>query len=411
MHRSFNYLFSDGDLDSELRDQEDVCKQKTESIPKDQFLATPIDDIIDHIANQVMVEPLYIYEESMEMMQKEARVRVNDFGRNIEVPGLKLIISLPYSGDKVLWNLRPNSWHTSFPYGNVKQPNHEGIGIVEIVLEQAVDADKKNIKRELDEVLNDIKFYINNQKGQIDEFNKNIRTKVERLVSIRRKNLKKQNDIAEFLNIPLKRKEGVPSVKPIEVTRNLVRPLPPPPASGYKDEPGIHQEEYEHILSVIRHVGRTFETTPSTYAVHVEEELRDIILAHLNGHYKGNATGETFRKKGKTDIRIEDEKRAAFVAECKIWKGEKTVLEAIDQLMGYLTWRDCKSALIIFNKHNLKFSEILQKIPNLLLGHQLFKKDWGAVGDGEWSYIFRSEEDEARLIYLRVFLFNVYHKR
>jgi len=187
--------------------------------------------------------------------------------------------------------------------------------------------------------------------------------------------------------------------------------LPPPPASGYKDEPGIHQNEYEHILSVIRHEGTTFETTPSTYAVHNEEELRDIMLAHLNGHYKGSATGETFRKKGKTDIRIEDENRAAFVAECKVWKGEKVVTEAIDQLMGYLTWRDCKSALIIFNKHNSKFSEILQKVPVLLRNHRFFKKDFGSVGDGEWSYVFRSKEDEARLIHLRVFLFNIYHKK
>ena len=135
------------------------------------------------------------------------------------------------------------------------------------------------------------------------------------------------------------------------------------------------------------------------------------MLAHLNGHYKGSATGETFRKKGKTDIRIEDENRAAFVAECKVWKGEKVVTEAIDQLMGYLTWRDCKSALIIFNKHNLKFSEILQKVPVLLRNHRFFNKDLGSVGDGEWSYIFRSGEDEARLIYLRVFLFNIYHKK
>ena len=37
---------------------------------------------------------------------------------------------------------------------------------------------------------------------------------------------------------------------------------------------------------------------------------------------------DRFRKKGKTDIRIEFENRAAFVAECKLWKGEKKILEA-----------------------------------------------------------------------------------
>ncbi len=411
MHRIDNYLFSSGDLDSALRNQDNACKQKVESIPKDQFLSTPIEDIIDHIADQLLVTPLTIYEDSMEMTQEETKVRVHDYGRNIEVSGIKISINLPYSGDQELWKLRPNSWHTSFPYGNVSQPNQKGIGIVKIILEHSVNAEKENIKQSFDEIINDIKFYIQNQRGQIEQYNRNIRTTVERLVRARRETLKKQNDIAEFLNIPLKRKDGIPSVKPIEVTRNLVRPLPPAPASGYKDEPGIHQSEYEHILSVIRHEGRTFETTPSTYAVHNEEELRDILLAHLNGHYKGNATGEAFRKKGKTDIRIEDENRAAFVAECKVWKGEKVVIEAIDQLMGYLTWRDCKSALVIFNKHNLRFSEILSKVPDLLPTHKLFKRDLGVVRDGEWSYVFRSEEDEARLIHLRVFLFNIYQKK
>jgi len=59
----------------------------------------------------------------------------------------------------------------------------------------------------------------------------------------------------------------------------------------------------------------------------------------------------------------------------------------------------------------LRFSEILSKVPDLLPTHKLFKRDLGVVGDGEWSYVFRSEEDEARLIHLRVFLFNIYHKK
>ncbi len=59
----------------------------------------------------------------------------------------------------------------------------------------------------------------------------------------------------------------------------------------------------------------------------------------------------------------------------------------------------------------MKFSEILSKIPDLLITHRLFKRDLGVVSDGEWSYVYRSEEDEARLIHLRVFLFNIYHKK
>ena len=114
-----------------------------------------------------------------------------------------------------------------------------------------------------------------------------------------------------MLGIPMKRRGDAPSVKPIRIERKLAKPLPPPPNSGYKAEPGISEPDYEHILSVIRHEGRTFESAPSTFSMHDEEGLRDIILAHLNGHYEGGATAETFRRSGKTDIRIEDQERAA----------------------------------------------------------------------------------------------------
>lgn len=78
--------------------------------------------------------------------------------------------------------------------------------------------------------------------------------------------------------------------------------------------------------------------------------LRDHFLLQLNGHYEGGATGETFNASGKTDILIRAENRNVFIAECKFWRGKKAFDEAIDQLLGYLTWRDSKCALIVFNK-------------------------------------------------------------
>lgn len=163
------------------------------------------------------------------------------------------------------------------------------------------------------------------------------------------------------------------------------------------------------FLSLIRHVGRTFETTPATYSVHDEKELRDIILANLNGIYKGDATGETFRKTGKTDIRIEHEDRSAFVSECKVWRGPKGISLAIDQLLGYLTRRDCKATIIIFNKHNVHFSELLKKVPETMQIHPQHNKYLGEQGSGEWRFILNSSEDETRRIITHVFLFNPFY--
>lgn len=74
----------------------------------------------------------------------------------------------------------------------------------------------------------------------------------------------------------------------------------------------------------------------------------------LNTQYS-NATGETFSNKGKTDIYIGHYNKAAYIAECK-WKGEQVLLEAIEQLLGYTTWKDCAGTLLFFNKQNKTLS-------------------------------------------------------
>jgi len=42
------------------------------------------------------------------------------------------------------------------------------------------------------------------------------------------------------------------------------------------------------------------ERSPKAFAHMEEEHLRDQFLVQLNGHYEGQATGETFNAEGKT---------------------------------------------------------------------------------------------------------------
>jgi hypothetical protein len=190
-----------------------------------------------------------------------------------------------------------------------------------------------------------------------------------RAVEVRRARLRELDELPTVLGIPLKRNPKAPDILPIR--RRLARPLPSAPSAGFSPEPGIADSDYEHILRVIRHEGRTFEALPFTFCKFSEPELRDILLAHLNGHYEGLASGEMLRGEGKADIRIEDKNRAAFVAECKIWSGENALTDAVDQLLGYLTWRDCKAALIVVNKTVAGFSALLERAPEALRPHVL----------------------------------------
>ena len=79
-----------------------------------------------------------------------------------------------------------------------------------------------------------------------------------------------------------------------------------------------------------------------------EEELRDLIIGMMNANYPGAATAETFNKLGKTDIRLQVEAGNVLICECKFWNGSKAYSGAIEQLFGYLTWRESFGVLIAF---------------------------------------------------------------
>jgi len=273
---------------------------------------------------------------------------------------------------------------------------------------QSSNEPQEKIKSELDRNLKYLREYLANQKLNIDVANTNLEPLIHKAINERREKLGKHDGIVKMLGIPLERKEGVPSLKPIVLEKKIIKPLPS--ASKEVTDYGINAADYVHILAVIRHEGATFESTPKTYKSMGETDLRNILLAHLNGHYKGSATGETFRGEGKTDIRIEFENRAAFVAECKIWRGPKELIDAIEQMLGYLTWRDYKCALIVFNKENAGFTEIQDKVPDLIKGLKNFQKQISSQPAGEWKFIVTSSNDESKRVTMQVFIFNLYYK-
>lgn len=406
-------LFYEGDLRATIEGHFAKADAKVDSIPEAQFLAASDDAITDHVVSEIQVHPLELMEQDARMQQEETKLDVSHFYADrfghcdepIVTPAQRVTVSIPFSGDPMLWKLRPSSYQLSFPRGEVRK-THELAGFLDIVIELPSECAPEQYKQDLHRTLQDLRSFLGNQRTDIERLNASLPARVRQAVVSRRSRLEKHSNVAQVLAIPLARKPGVPDAQSIPIQRRTIKPLPPAPNRPV--EPGIREEDYEHILSVIRHEGRSFEATPSTFAVHDEEELRDIILAHLNGHYKGDATGEAFRRSGKTDIRIESGNRAAFVAECKVWRGPKELLGAVDQLLGYLTWRDCKTALVLFNKDVASFSALQSKLPGELKAHCGFIADLASAEAGEWRVRIRASDDPDRIITVHVFLFNLH---
>jgi hypothetical protein len=85
-----------------------------------------------------------------------------------------------------------------------------------------------------------------------------------------------------------------------EVRRKLAPVMPTASAAPYAPEPAMSNDDYEHILNVMNNMTQVMERAPSAFMTIDEEALRSHFLAQLNGHYEGQATGETFKYEGRT---------------------------------------------------------------------------------------------------------------
>jgi hypothetical protein len=404
-------------LDDRLRRGHQEARDTVQAIPEEQFLASSDDEIVAHIKPQSTLEPLALQEDAARMQKHETKVDASGDPNRILFPedrrgpvyiaGTEATIRIPYTGATWLWEATTNPFMHSYPVATVRGAGHSG-GEIELQIALPHDVPPQRFKQLYDQNMGMIRQFIEWGKAQVDTYNQGLDRVIRDAAVQRRQRLEQHGDIAAILNIPLQEKAGAPPLKRIPVEIRRPPPLPVPPKDGMKPEPGIDDAIYEKILSVIRHEGRTFETAPATFAMHDEEGLRDIMLAHLNGHFEGGATGETFRRKGKTDIRIEDKERSAFVAECKVWGGAGEITKAIGQLLSYLTWRDSKAALVVFNKNVGGFSELPERMHQTVLSHPFFLKEVSINIPGEYRFLMRSEEDPGRRVTVHTYLFNLY---
>ncbi len=164
--------------------------------------------------------------------------------------------------------------------------------------------------------------------------------------------------------------------------------------------------EYDVILRCIHGVGKMFERLPSTYVGKDEEALRDHMLVSLDGAVGGSATGETFNKRGKTDILVRSDGNNNFVGECKFWTGAEGFLDAVTQLLSYLSWRDTKCAVILFVP-NKNFGAVIAKVELHAPSHPHFVR-MVSKSDETWlNFEFKLPADQNRRIAMAVMLYHL----
>ena len=372
-------------------------------------MANDIEILTENFYQRYYFAPVTIYKEEEDIRsieQGKVKQYVYPFQTGysshgyIDVDGLIMRFYYPYSGDCVLFKCRASTFSLS-GYPDIEIEDNHIIFTVTKTIEEAKHLSKEKINKELNESINSIKQGIEYANNDIIKFNEKLKLQIWKLLNEKKTKVETFFDVSKMFEISIEKKEYAQNHIPI--SRKII-----PIAHEYKRENyyDLKESDYIDILGSIKHTASTYERTPQSYKNMQEEDIRNTLLAALNATYKGNANGETFRNNGKTDICIEQENRSAFVAECKMWTGVKAVEEAINQLDSYLTWRDCKTALIYFVRRK-DFFGVLERIKRKLNEMDGIKKV-KEIDRNEFDCIYYSKSNPGQQIKIRVMLFNLF---
>jgi hypothetical protein len=406
--RERNYLFSKYDWFSVQENQKKQLTAEISQMDGNRLLNTSPDDLCDYFEEKYRVNVPILRESEITADQKETQIDVSgerlrairDRSRPFHIPGTEIEITVPFDGDTEVFNIRPTSFTLSPPSADIR-------GNSLILRIQGTDLKADKVRAEIDRTISEINSYLNILKENAKGLNDQLRNIANGSIDRRREKLLSNQNLVASLGFPLKeRSDSLKTYAAPTVRRKIRETLPPASTAPFSPEPALSRDDYEHILSVIQNMAQVMERSPSAFATIDEESLRSHFLVQLNGHYEGQATGETFNYEGKTDILIRAQGKNIFIAECKYWGGPKKLTETIDQLLGYSSWRDTKVAVIIFNR-NKNLSKVLESIPQTVELHPCYKRFIGIMSETNFRYIFSHRDDQNREMILSLLVFDV----
>ncbi|MGJ0509187.1 MAG: hypothetical protein ACR652_19100 [Methylocystis sp.] len=405
--RKDDYLFHGSDIFAVVEHQKLQIKEAINALDINRVLSSSIEDLCGYFENTFRLETPELHEGEIVADQRETQVEVHDSFRYghfdsgpLIMTGTAVELSVPFTGDAGLFRVKPSTWSSVLPRGEVK----DGLLVLQI---EGAQLNAEQVKNGLTQQLDAVKQHLNWLRSSIDPFNASIRQIAKGHLEQRRGKLLADQSLVAGLGFPLKKRADAPQTYVAPNVRRKIQPrLPPASTVPFKPEPVLDETEYANILGVITNMTHVMERSPSSFATMGEEDIRQHFLVQLNGQYEGQATGETFNYQGKTDILIRAEGRNIFIAECKFWRGEKSFAETLDQLLSYLSWRDTKTAVIIFNR-NKGFTDVLEKIKAAALAHPQFKTGPKINSETQFRYVFGQKDDGSREVIVTVMAFDV----
>jgi len=405
-----NLLFDEDGVLEIPRRQEQLMLQKIDELDENGLLNKSTEDLCDYFEDQYKFHVPVILDDHICIDDGETKIDVSHDsryffpsrnGRPVYIDGSRITFHVPFEGHAGLFRIHPSTWSPmNPPCGRIE--GHELL--IEFVGHTLND---QSVKNQFKKTLNEIKTNLSRLEQDFQAYNNSVRSKAKSKIEERKQRILSRKNLAASLGYKLKRRDGVPQtyIAPVKRKKPNIS-MPTPSSEPFRPEPELEMREYESILKILTNMVSVIERSPQSFQTMKEEDLRQHFLVQLNSQYEGQATAETFNVGGKTDILLRVQDKNIFIAECKFWRGAKSFVETIDQLLGYVQWRDSKTAILLFNR-NKNLSDVLKQIPTLVKEHLNFKREIEYSSETGFRCVLHHNDDQNREIYLTVLVFEV----
>lgn len=348
--------------------------------------------------------PLELGEPKPSEPKRKKKTVNNDWGQQYETDIQEMKITVSFEGNGDLFYCSPTT-------SVMVYPKLDNIDVQRKLIHFTIELSelKEEIyRKEVGKVISDIKVNIPNINKDILPWDSALEGFIDSELSRFEGFISQKNSFFESIGLNVN-SQADKFITPSPVTRKSI-PKPRLEETGNikKIHPKLKDEVYQDIITTLNNVGRAIERKPSLYKGKGEEDIRDMFLLFLETRYEGtSATGETFNKKGKSDIllRYANDGSNLFIGECKIWKGSKIFIDTIDQILGYLTWQDSKSAILLFiDNDNLE--NVKQAVKTDIAKHVNYIQVVQETNES-FSYIMTLPEDNSVNINMEIIFFHL----
>ena len=366
--------------------------------------SSDIPTLVDRLKKEFTIYPVTIGEPKPSEPKETTRQRQNHWGEPYQQKVFEIYVTIPFEGNKDLFYCMPST--STVVYLDKGATINSNSVTATIVLE---NLDETAYFSQVNNLIGTLTINLPQVHAEIKPWNDSLEMTINQSLERRKGAVSKKFDFMEKIGLKLNPKSTEYLVPPTVIKKAIPTPVTETTSTVAKEKVPILQEEvYKDIREVLYNVGKARERKPSIYKDKHEEDLRDIFLLFLETRYEAaSGVGEAFNKKGRTDILLKYSKDGTniFVAECKFWKGQKKLIEAIDQLLGYLTHRDSKTALIFFVDQK-EMTTIVNTIKSEITKHSNFSKHLNDTYDHSISYEFTIPDDSKKKIQIEVMLFH-----